>query len=377
MVPAVHKNLLGAIKYFDFDRDCNVLQKSCCGEQFILKALLFLFGSFFLFSTSATLAGKLADRSIKACEMRNPVGCLQAGEYFTTGVGVIINLRLARQYYVKACDQRHARGCLEAGRNYSAGFGKKGLAKSHNLAATFYMKACDGDNAEGCYEAGILYGLGKGVDKDQSRAVKLHHKACRRYIDKACFSAGVHYAEGKGVEKDQSRAKQLFVLACNGGIADGCKNAGVEADTGDGDIPDNLAKSNKSPGSGGADFWEKLAGRVWNNSGGNDSYNAGSKFPNSADIRGAIQKIAVGKGMRIVTFKLNNCYKKKDSGKYLCHLNATYKGNNPLSSLVAGIVNFEGGFWADFRSGSNAWYHVQSFTGCTIRNDTANCEYVK
>ena len=73
--------------------------------------------------------------------------------------------------------------------------------------------------AQAQYNLGVMYGNGKGVAKNYSKAIKWWNLAADQGNDKAQYNLGVMYEEGKGVKKNLKTAKKWFQLASNQGLA--------------------------------------------------------------------------------------------------------------------------------------------------------------
>ncbi|WRE99240.1 sel1 repeat family protein [Helicobacter pylori] len=59
-------------------------------------------------------------------------------------------------------------------------------AKDYIQAKKYFEKACDLNNGMGCSLLGILYGSGKGVEKNLTKATYFYSKACKLGSQKAC-----------------------------------------------------------------------------------------------------------------------------------------------------------------------------------------------
>jgi TPR repeat protein len=123
----------------------------------------------------------------------------------------------------------------------------KGVAHDDSKAVTFYSKACDAGSAEGCNDLGVMYESGRGVGfnrndadcgrfsnidqcgfaKDYPQAITLYSKACNAGIADGCWNLGRMYLNGNGVAEDYSQALTLYTRACVAGSADGCSSIGL------------------------------------------------------------------------------------------------------------------------------------------------------
>ncbi|MCP4504448.1 MAG: sel1 repeat family protein [Deltaproteobacteria bacterium] len=56
------------------------------------------------------------------------------------------------------------------------------------LALRVLRRGCDGEYGQACTNLGILYALGRGVEKDESRGLVFFEKACAFGSDLGCSS---------------------------------------------------------------------------------------------------------------------------------------------------------------------------------------------
>jgi len=73
--------------------------------------------------------------------------------------------------------------------------------------------------AQAQYNLGVMYGNGKGIAKDYSKAIKWWNLAANQGNGKAQHSLGLIHEKGKGVKKNLKKAKKWFQLASNQGLA--------------------------------------------------------------------------------------------------------------------------------------------------------------
>jgi len=97
-------------------------------------------------------------------------------------------------------------------------------ASVYTLVNELYTQRCENQEMDGCYELGVLYGEGKGVDKNITKANELWAKACDAGHAEGCFKLGTSYQRGRGVKRDSDIADKLWVKACNKGNAEACYN---------------------------------------------------------------------------------------------------------------------------------------------------------
>jgi hypothetical protein len=150
----------------------------------------------------------------------------------------------ATPLFDQACAGGNGKACDNLGSMYGNG---KGVAHDDSKAVTFYSKACDAGSAEGCNDLGVMYESGRGVGfnrndadcgrfsnidqcgfaKDYPQAITLYSKACNAGIADGCWNLGRLYLNGNGVAEDYSQALTLYTRACVAGSADGCSSIGL------------------------------------------------------------------------------------------------------------------------------------------------------
>ena len=92
---------------------------------------------------------------------------------------------------------------------------RKDYKTSYNLILPLAEKGF----AKAQYNLGVMYGNGKGVAKDYSKAIKWWNDAASQGNGKAQYILGVMYEEGKGVKKNLKKATHWYQLASNQGHA--------------------------------------------------------------------------------------------------------------------------------------------------------------
>lgn len=106
--------------------------------------------------------------------------------------------------------------------------------------------ACLKGDANACNELGVMYGTGKVVARDDSRAAEFYRKACDGGYAGGCNELGYMYAKGYGVSKDNKLAADYYQRGCDGGDGRGCGNLGWMVYHGRGITPIALAEKNCS-----------------------------------------------------------------------------------------------------------------------------------
>lgn len=83
------------------------------------------------------------------------------------------------------------------------------------------LPAAQSGNADAAQMIGVLYGLGLGVDQDDTRAFEWYLRAAMQGHPGAGAAVAYHYETGKGLQSpDLMRAYMWYVLADIGGDAD-------------------------------------------------------------------------------------------------------------------------------------------------------------
>jgi len=122
------------------------------------------------------------------------------------------------------CTRGDPSSCFELGKLYGNG---RGVAKDESRAVSLYQKACDAAYVPACVSLAFALRSGKVAPKDESRAAGLFKKACESGNESGCNGLGLMAEHGGGgVTKDESQALALFKKACDAGVAAGCSNLG-------------------------------------------------------------------------------------------------------------------------------------------------------
>jgi uncharacterized protein len=118
------------------------------------------------------------------CDAGAPERCRRAGTTFQFGTkSVTKDEKRALAYYERACTLKNPSGCVSAGQMWEF---HHGVDKDDAKAATFYKLACDLDDQVGCANYAIMLERGSGVPKDEDKARALYDKACQRGAGLAC-----------------------------------------------------------------------------------------------------------------------------------------------------------------------------------------------
>lgn len=189
-------------------------------------------------------ASELFDR---ACEGGEGEGCVRLARLHVHSRaerrGVTRDSALAETLFERGCHAGAMIGCTELGDMILA---KDSLAAADSTtdeeaamrgapdsrsevavrAAALYRRACDGDEMTACTRLGVLYGHGRGVERDPVRAAELHRRSCDGGAQRGCTHLGLAYETGEGVEPDPGRAASLYEDACETEMA-GCHHLAV------------------------------------------------------------------------------------------------------------------------------------------------------
>jgi TPR repeat protein len=83
-------------------------------------------------------------------------------------------------------------------------------------------RRCRAGDLASCTRAGLLYGDGRGVDRDDAKAWSLLDDACRRGDALGCGALGDLLVADDGLRRDTARAAALARAACEAGDGHGC-----------------------------------------------------------------------------------------------------------------------------------------------------------
>jgi len=120
---------------------------------------------------------------------------------------------------------------------------RKDYKTSYNLILPLAEKGF----AKAQYNLGVMYGNGKGVAKDYSKAIKWWNHAANQGNGKAQYNLGVMYEEGKGVKKNLKKAANWYQLASNQGHAKAQEKLNLLLNKTKEHLQENTASSNDNP----------------------------------------------------------------------------------------------------------------------------------
>ena len=122
------------------------------------------------------------------------------------------------------CANGNQESCYWIGAAFEHGHG--GSEIDIDKARQRYEQACAADVGPACNDLGALYGLGKGVARDDVEAARLYEKSCDLRDAVACQNLAAFYVEGTGVLQDPDKARSLYELGCELGEPASCRDLG-------------------------------------------------------------------------------------------------------------------------------------------------------
>jgi TPR repeat protein len=133
----------------------------------------------------------------------------QLGKLYENGLGVQIDFRLAKTWYLKASETGNGQAMVRLGSLYERDPDERDLKK----AMLWYLKAVDQNIAEASVLIGGLYKKGLGVEKDYKKAMTWFLKSAELKFPAAIYEIGELYTDGFGVEKDYKQAMTWYLKA--------------------------------------------------------------------------------------------------------------------------------------------------------------------
>ena len=91
--------------------------------------------------------------------------------------------------------------------------------KNYAIAHKFFLELAEQGDVEAQFNLGLMYGKGKGVKKDYSKAIQWWGLAAEQGNGKAQTNLGWMYEIGKGVPKDENKAAHWYQIASSKGIS--------------------------------------------------------------------------------------------------------------------------------------------------------------
>jgi len=114
-------------------------------------------------------------------------------------------------YFKQACELGHLQACAVYGARLTE------LEEKHVEAKPILEDACNRGSADACARLGRLYGKGRGVERDDSKAYQLQEKACNDGSDYGCFLFAGRLKKGKGGPKNKAMARRHYKRLCDEG----------------------------------------------------------------------------------------------------------------------------------------------------------------
>jgi uncharacterized protein len=160
---------------------------------------------------------------IKACGLKDPQGCFNAGVLFHDGDATTIDRAKAIELSKQGCSLKDARCCNFAGAFIANGTG----VDADPAALPFFEKACEARSEYGCQNLGRAYRDGMlGVTVDVAKALGFFEKACELRQGDSCNDLAVLLDDEDRSADERARASAMFVKACELNSAMGCANLG-------------------------------------------------------------------------------------------------------------------------------------------------------
>lgn len=143
------------------------------------------------------------------------------GLMYATGHGVRQSFYEAGRMYRKAGEQGHVGAQVNLGSLLENCRGT-GSCKREDAAA-WYRRAADQGDAIAQYNLGVMYGIGRGVVKNEWDAKTLFRRSAEQGYAPAQYNLAVTYERGMGGPLDRVAAYAWYDQASRGGYEDGNK----------------------------------------------------------------------------------------------------------------------------------------------------------
>lgn len=122
----------------------------------------------------------------------------------------------------RECDAGSADRCRRLAATYALG---KGVEKDETRATALYEHACDMKDPSACVFAGQMNEFARGVVKNDARAARFYERACDMQWAAGCYNLAIMYERGTGKPVDRERAGDLYQAACTAGAKEACDKA--------------------------------------------------------------------------------------------------------------------------------------------------------
>ena len=141
------------------------------------------------------------------------------GLMYASGYGVRQSFYEAGRMYRKAGEQGHVGAQVNLGSLLENCYGNGGCNRED--AAAWYRRAADQGDAIAQYNLGVMYGIGRGVVKNEWDAKTLFRRSAEQGYAPAQFNLAVTYERGIGGPLDRIAAYAWYDQASRGGYDEG------------------------------------------------------------------------------------------------------------------------------------------------------------
>lgn len=120
------------------------------------------------------------DERVLACENKNRKACFALGRSYLSRNATDIDKAI--QYLSRACQLKSPIGCLEAAKQLET----RGQGRDRKKARRFYERACDAGRGSACAELARMWHKGIGGASNPRTADAFEHRACQLGYSAAC-----------------------------------------------------------------------------------------------------------------------------------------------------------------------------------------------
>ncbi len=153
----------------------------------------------------------------ESCEKAYGEGCERRANLAAEGHG---GPELELEFAVKACARDRPLACLRGANQLNIG---RGIERDATKAIELFQKACGLAELDGCTAAGDLLSDPEGTPEAKARSYAAYNTACKRHNAYGCLKVGVAFHEGVGVPASPEAARTHFARACEFADEDGCR----------------------------------------------------------------------------------------------------------------------------------------------------------
>ena len=144
---------------------------------------------------------------LKAAELGDPLGSLQAALLLAEGKGIKRDFKLAAKLFEASAKKGNLLAQYNLALLIADGRGRK---TDFGQAAKWLNLAAKNGHAPAQYDLGVLYAVGKGVPKDERKAAEWIGQAATQGLPSAEVEYAVLLFKGRGIKRDQKRAYEFF-----------------------------------------------------------------------------------------------------------------------------------------------------------------------